>query len=109
MPNTLRPADPFPGYDPDEPDWEDLPDFPETPSVDQMGLWDTEPHNWVDHAARRGAGVVKEYAERCDNSDVGTVVADLLSDLRHFCDAARLDFHEVCDKSYRTYLGDRNP
>ncbi len=42
-----------------------------------------------------------------DESDMETVITDCLVDLRHLCDALKLDFGKVDRLAYRNYLEER--
>lgn len=58
------------------------------------------------------AGYVKQAAEAvpawCESSaDPGELVRDILTDLRHYCDMNKVDFHAAVDTSYLHYLAER--
>ena len=42
-----------------------------------------------------------------DGCGTADAVRDLLTDLRHFCDARRIDFYQKLDGSYDVYLEER--
>ena len=52
------------------------------------------------------AHIVKAMIRR-DGSDASGAVRDLMTDLRHFCEAKGLDFHERADASYQVYLEEK--
>ena len=39
-----------------------------------------------------------------DDEETETVVADFVADLRHYCDAMKIDFHGACERSYGHYV-----
>ncbi len=43
-----------------------------------------------------------------DERDVRSNAADLLTDLRHYCDAKDIDFAAVLDTSYEHYLAEKH-
>lgn len=60
-------------------------------------------------AATRGEAVqrIADYGERLDVSEPENVVAEVLTDARHFCDANNLDFAHIDRQAYHTYQRDR--
>ncbi len=44
--------------------------------------------------------------ENYEDSDIESNVVDLLADLRHFCEAEDVNFHEAADTSYMHYLAE---
>lgn len=62
----------------------------------------------VDHAPSeaqsRAALHIKEWAA---DEEPATQVKDIITDLRHYCDARGIDFHDAIDSSYRVYLDEK--
>jgi hypothetical protein len=55
--------------------------------------------------AKRAKRLLDAYKKIAGNRDV----ADVLADLRHYCDAKELNFYEVSDESYELYLTEKRP
>ena len=53
--------------------------------------------------------VVSEAGDRKDPDLLQVVLRDLLTDIRHFAEAKKLDFHKACDSSYEAYCEERSP
>lgn len=51
------------------------------------------------------APVVKQY--EADGASEEAAVRDLLTDIRHYCQAKRLDFYQALDGSYDVYCDER--
>lgn len=47
------------------------------------------------------------YSYTGEPHDNRSNVVDALTDLRHMCDAAEIDFHAACDSSYQHYLAEK--
>jgi len=43
-----------------------------------------------------------------DPNDMRSQIVDMLTNLRHLCDADGFDFHEACTSSYNHYLAEKN-
>jgi hypothetical protein len=68
-----------------------------------IGLHITDTHKAHDNTARASfAGqTLRFYRDIVGSDDDETVITDLLADLRHFCDAAGLDFDAMIDSSFQ--------
>jgi hypothetical protein len=51
------------------------------------------------------APAIEQY--KADGVGEQSAIRDLLTDIRHYCDAKRLDFHTALDGSYDVYCDER--
>ena len=61
-----------------------------------------------ERASRRIKGIISTHDDYLPASGVDVfAIRDLLTDVRHFCDHANLNFFEALDSSYDVYLEER--
>jgi len=52
------------------------------------------------------AAAITAYVARVGGEDIEISITDLLADLRHLCDSARVDFERAIDRSGRHHLAE---
>ena len=49
---------------------------------------------------------IQPYMENRGDLEVSEAVADMLADLRHYCDVYELSFHQLDRRAYQNYLAE---
>lgn len=68
---------------------------------------DTCPVHEGDTAHDRAVGHIEDHGLRRDLTEPENIVAELLTDVRHYCDAHGLDYGHIDRQAHDTYLNDR--